>query len=75
MPAVTMWEGGLLEGWTLLVEGLIWLAEGWTWSAGEGGGGGEKLGGLSGKALVGFGLLSGGDSLHPSLTNVTPMMQ
>ena len=66
MLAVTMWEGGLLEGWTLLVEGLIWLV--------EGGGEGEKWDGLSVKALVGFGLLSGGDSLHPSLTNVMPIM-
>ena len=69
MLAVTM----LLEGWTLLVEGLIWLVEELIWLV-EGGGEGEKWDGLSVKALVGFGLLSGGDSLHLSLTNVMPIM-
>ena len=35
--------------------------------------GGGKWVGLSAKALVGFGLLSGGDSRHPqTLTNVIP---
>ena len=67
MLTVTIWQAGLVEGSTWLVEGLIWLV--------EGGGEGEKWAGLSVKALVGFGLLSEGDSLHPSLTNVMPMMQ
>ena len=39
----------------------------------KGVGGGGKWVGLSAKALVGFGLLSGGDSRHPqTLTNVIP---
>ena len=42
----------------------------------EGGGGGENWVGWSGKALVGFGLLSGGDDQPPqTLINVIPMMQ
>ena len=41
----------------------------------EGGGGGEKWVVWSAKALVGFGLLSGGDDQPPqTLINVIPMM-
>ena len=68
LQAVTIWQVGSAEGWIWLGRGLTWLV--------EGGGGGEKSDGLSGKALVGFGLKSGGDGQHhPSLTNVIPMMQ
>ena len=75
LQAVTIWQVGSAEGWTWLVRGLIWLVEELIWLV-EGGGGGEKWDGLSGKALVGFGLKSGGDSQHhPSLTNVIPMIQ